>query len=103
MAKSNVPVSVYVLLSLLDNRFYVGITDNLQRRLAEHQSGRTKSTRHRRPFRLLHTEEFPTRRDAVRRERYLKSGSGHKFLESLRNKVVDAPPTASRENGTASG
>ena len=45
---------VYVLLSDKDNRFYTGFTDNLKRRVAEHNSGKVQSTALRRPLRLVY-------------------------------------------------
>ena len=72
---------VYVLKSLRNNRFYTGSTNNLQRRLIEHNSGKSKYTKLTRPFQLIHTETYLTRKDAVRREMALKSGQGRQWLK----------------------
>ena len=77
------PTSVYVLRSLKDGKLYIGMTTDLQRRLQEHNHGKNPSTRHRRPLVLLHTEVYPTRAEAAKRERFLKSGPGHKFLKTI--------------------
>ena len=43
----------YVLKSLKDGHFYIGITHDIEKRLKEHNSGKTRSTRNRLPFRLI--------------------------------------------------
>ena len=73
---------VYVLLSLKDGRRYVGVTSDLDRRLKEHDQGWVKSTRGRRPLRLIYSEEWIDKRTAWRRERFLKSGRGRELLNS---------------------
>ncbi len=67
---------VYVLLSEKTGRKYVGSTDDVDRRVTQHNAAYSKSTRHGIPWRLVHVESFHTRSDAVRRERYLKTGKG---------------------------
>ena len=62
---------------------YVGLTNNLRRRLREHQQGKEKTTRAYRPFALVHFEEFPSRQEARGREKYLKSGIGKEWLKTL--------------------
>jgi putative endonuclease len=74
-------VTVYVLQG--KDKRYVGITNNLARRLAEHRSGHTKSAQVIGPFKLLHTEEFPDHISARKREKFLKSGQGREFLNCL--------------------
>jgi len=64
----------YILKSLKNNRFYTGSTNNLKRRLAEHNSGSSKYTRLTRPFVLIYQESYNTRKEAVQRELFLKSG-----------------------------
>jgi putative endonuclease len=72
---------VYILQSLKDNRTYVGYSDNVERRFAEHNAGRANATKHRRPFKLLFTEEFSTAVEAKKREKYWKSGAGRRKLK----------------------
>ncbi|MFH1896530.1 MAG: GIY-YIG nuclease family protein [bacterium] len=74
--------TVYVLRSLVNNRFYTGQTNDLHRRLEEHNSGSSEYTRLTRPFVLVHTEEYKTRKEAVRRERMLKHGQGRSWLKN---------------------
>lgn len=71
---------VYLLLSENDGNFYTGFTKDLKRRLEEHNSGKVKSTFKRRPLKLIYYEACISEDDARRRERYLKSGMGKKYL-----------------------
>jgi putative endonuclease len=68
------PVSWFVyILECRDQTLYTGITNDLERRLAQHESGKgAKYTRGRGPFRLVHSEAHPTRAEASRREYGLK-------------------------------
>ena len=75
--------TVYVIKSIERNYIYVGITDNLDRRLNQHQTGQNKTTKPYLPFVLIRTEQFETRLDARKREIYLKSGVGKEYLKSL--------------------
>lgn len=63
---------VYVLKSEKDGNLYIGKTSDLKRRFSEHQDGLNKSTRHRRPFRLVYYESYASKIDADDRERKLK-------------------------------
>lgn len=67
---------VYVLLSLKDHKFYVGFTEDLEKRIAEHFQGKVTSTKNRRPLKLIHYEYFINKQDAKAREIFLKSGFG---------------------------
>ena len=70
----------YVLLSQADQRFYIGATQDLNRRLEEHDAGRVRSTAYRRPLELVYYEACLSAEDAYRRERYLKSGRGGRYI-----------------------
>ena len=72
---------VYVLRSRTNDRLYTGSTNDLPRRIGEHDRGKGAYTRHAGPFELIHTEEYPTRLEARRRERFLKSGQGREELK----------------------
>ena len=74
---------VYVLLSEKDQKIYIGQTNNLESRINRHSPGYVKSTRHRRLIKLIYYKEFRARSDAMRYEKYLKSGSGHQHLRLL--------------------
>ncbi len=77
---------VYVLLSERDNKFYTGYTNNLEKRVGEHNNGEVYSTKMRRPLKLIYFEGCMNQQDATRREKYLKSGNGKIYLKNrLRN------------------
>ena len=70
----------YVLESLnLPGTRYIGQTSDPWRRLEQHNAGENRSTVRRRPWKIVLYIAFETRNQAVRFERYLKSGSGHAF------------------------
>ena len=75
---------VYILLSLKDNKFYTGRTSNLLERVNKHNRGFVKSTKNRRPLKLIYYEKFIKAKDAYLRERELKYPSAGKFKEQLR-------------------
>ena len=74
---------VYAIKSTVRNYIYVGMTNNLDRRLAEHNNGENKSTKAYKPFILIYSETFKTRIEAREKEKYLKSGIGKEYLKSL--------------------
>jgi putative endonuclease len=71
---------VYVLQSQLDTGLYIGYTSDLRRRVRQHISGEVKSTRCRRPLKLIYYEAYLMETDARGRELFLKSGSGRQFI-----------------------
>jgi len=71
----------YVLLSLKDNNFYTGFTNNLKLRFEQHNKGLVESTEDRRPFELIYYEACVDQRDAIKREKYLKTYHGKMFLK----------------------
>jgi len=74
---------VYAIESQLDFRIYVGFTDNIRRRINEHNDGLTKSTKGYRPWKLVYCERVTGRLMARQREKYLKSGYGKELLKKL--------------------
>jgi putative endonuclease len=72
---------VYLLQSQKDQGWYIGFTSDLQRRIQEHNRGDTESIQSRRPFTLIYYEAYLNQKDAIGRERFLKSGSGRNFLK----------------------
>ena len=76
---------VYILKSLKSKRYYIGHTGNLQRRLTEHNSGKTKSTKGYVPWIIVHTEIYKTKSEAYKREKEIKSyKSGIKFKKLIK-------------------
>jgi len=72
---------VYVLESRRTGRYYIGSTHDVEKRLAQHNAGRTKSTRNLRPWNILHVEIFTTKPEAARRERLIKSWKSRKHMK----------------------
>jgi len=66
----------YVLSSIRFNYYYKGHCSNLQKRLKEHNSGMTQSTRPFIPFEIVYFEEFHSEDEAVRTEKYWKTSAG---------------------------
>tara|TARA_Y100000310_G_C20585726_1_gene765299 strand:+ start:325 stop:573 length:249 start_codon:yes stop_codon:yes gene_type:complete len=69
---------VYILRSLKDNGYYVGMSADLNKHLEYHNKGRVNSTRNRKPFVTIYREKYTTRKEAREREKYLKSYQGAK-------------------------
>ena len=74
---------VYVIKSIDFDYTYVGHTSDLKQRLIEHNKGKTKSNKAFKPFNLVYFEEYKTRVEAVKREKYLKTGSGRELLKKI--------------------
>ncbi|MBW7866584.1 MAG: GIY-YIG nuclease family protein [Candidatus Hydrogenedentes bacterium] len=81
------PFWVYVLRSQKSGKTYVGQTNDLARRILEHNDPSFNLTlytkRNPGPWELVHSEEYPTRTEAMRREKYLKSGQGREWVHAL--------------------
>lgn len=73
---------VYLLLSEKDGMFYVGFTADLKNRINEHNKGLVKSTKHRRPMKLIYYEASLNKIDALHREKYLKTAYGKKYIKN---------------------
>ena len=85
--------TVYVLQSIPSGLLYVGQTSDLARRMGEHQMGLSGYTKNRGSWALVYEEEWTTRAEAMRRERFLKSGVGREWLkEQLSGRA--GPPEA---------
>jgi putative endonuclease len=76
-------IYVYVIKSKLKKFRYVGITDNVYRRIKEHDTGKNISTAPYAEFDLILKEEYADYTEARKREKFLKSGQGRKFLDNL--------------------
>jgi len=74
---------VYVLLSNRDKRLYTGFTDNLTKRVKEHNRGWVESTKDRRPLDLIYFEGYKDKKSALSREKYLKTGWGRNYLSKI--------------------
>ena len=76
---------VYVIQSLKDKKLYIGHANNLLKRIKEHNKGLVKSTQKRKPFKLLYYEASNLLKDAVSREKSLKTGFGRAYLKRRLN------------------
>ena len=76
---------IYILQSLKDDSYYIGQTNNVSNRLERHNSRRQLATRSKVPRELVYTEPFPTRSQAVRRERERKNWKSHQAIKELLN------------------
>ncbi len=72
---------VYILKSAIDNKLYVGSTNDIARRLTEHNSGKVDSTKNRTPLRLETYFAVKDKSRAIALEQYFKTGSGRAFLQ----------------------
>ena len=74
---------VYVLKSLVNDRQYVGYTQDIFERLKMHNQGKVRSTKAYKPYKLIYKEEFSDKTAARKRELFLKSGRGRDFIKSI--------------------
>ncbi len=71
----------YVLCSLKDGSLYKGHCENLEERLKQHNAGHTQSIKNKAPFKIVYSESFAARDEAIKREKYFKSAAGRRFLK----------------------
>lgn len=76
---------VYVLKSKIDGSLYYGHSSNLKQRIKEHNSGRTKSLKYKIPLVLIYYEKVDNLEQALKKERYFKSGFGRKYIKNKLN------------------
>ncbi len=74
---------VYVLKSLNKSKGYVGMTNDLGRRLSEHNSGQNSYTKRYMPWKMIYHEEYVNLEEAGKREKYLKSSAGRRYLKKV--------------------
>lgn len=81
----NMKYYVYILFSSKLNRYYVGSTSDPEKRLQQHNWGRTKSTKYGVPWVRVHLEEYDSKLESYQREMYIKSQKSRIYIESLLN------------------
>jgi len=74
---------VYIIQSLKDCKYYIGYTTDVKKRLTYHNLGINVSTKYRKPFKLVHYEEFGDKKSALKRERQIKSYKGGEAFKKL--------------------
>lgn len=82
---------VYVIKSIKFNWFYVGLSDNVDRRYKEHNDGMVKKTRFYRPFLLIQVEIVENRIEARKLEVYFKSGYGKEIIKEIYQDLINIP------------
>ncbi len=95
-------VTIYVLLSLKNGIHYVGMTTDLERRLKEHNAGKSKFTSGHTPWIIIYQEDSSDFSEGRKREKYLKSAAGKKFILKLLQNQNEAtqPPFHSGNTGS---
>lgn len=73
---------VYVLQSKKDTNLYTGFTENLKKRIRQHNNGEVISTKYRRPFKIVYYEACLNMKDALHREKYLKTTYGKRYIKN---------------------
>lgn len=82
---------VYTIYSKKFDKYYTGFTQNINRRLDEHNRGKTKSTKAFKPWEIVFIEEVTTRIEARQLEKYYKSGAGREKIKELStSKIKDS-------------
>ena len=76
------PYFVYILQSEKDNTYYKGFTENVEKRLSQHNNGLSKYTSSKMPWKLIYLEEYSTKREALIREKQIKRFNSE-YLENL--------------------
>lgn len=83
-----VNIGVYILFSIKDKKTYVGSTNDLERRLLEHQLGKVQSTKNRLPLKLVYFEKCDSLSASRIKEKYFKSCSGRKKMSKILGNLV---------------
>ena len=79
---------VYIIQSLKTGEFYKGLTNNIDRRLSDHLSGKSNWGKIKLPIRVVHVEMCSTRQEAREMEKYFKSGFGREIIRELVNQMM---------------
>ncbi len=74
---------VYILQSLKDGKLYIDYTQNLKKRIQEHEMGKIAATKTRTPLKLIFFEGYLNKYDALRRESYFKTAKGKTSLNTM--------------------
>ena len=73
--------AVYILEDQIDKTWYIGFTRNLKQRVKDHLSGHSPYTSKKKALMLIYAEMYLNKHDATGREKFLKSGAGHRFIK----------------------
>jgi putative endonuclease len=85
-------VYTYLLESAIDKSWYIGYTEDLERRIVEHNTGKSITTKKKMPWSVIYFEACSSKDDAIAREKYLKSGMGRRYLKNrLKTQFLTGP------------
>ncbi len=76
------------ILKLNNNKLYTGYSDNIKRRIKEHQSGKVLTTSKYLPIKLIHYEAYTLKSDALKREKFLKTSEGKRLLKQQLSDIL---------------
>ena len=76
---------IYILKSFKDKKKYIGCTNNIQKRLKQHNLKKCLATRNRTPFELTYFEEYENPKEAYYRESFFKTGKGREYIKNILN------------------
>jgi putative endonuclease len=71
----------YILLSEVANKTYTGHTDNLEKRLNEHNNGKGTFSRRYKPWKIIYSEKFSYEIESIKREKYFKTAAGRRWMK----------------------
>ncbi|MFA4967373.1 MAG: GIY-YIG nuclease family protein [Candidatus Margulisiibacteriota bacterium] len=77
---------VYILKSENNGKYYIGCTKDIEKRIREHNSGKTKSIKAFLPYSVAYKEEFTNFSEARKRERFIKAQKSRKYIDELINR-----------------
>lgn len=80
---------VYILESEVDKSWYIGYTNDITRRIQEHNNGESYYTKRKMPWRIMYYEVSFNKFDAIAREKYLKTGMGRRYLKNRLKQQLD--------------
>jgi len=80
---------VYLIQSDIDNSFYVGYSQNPNKRLLVHNNGESTYTRRKMQWKLVYTEEYNSKSEALKREKFLKAQRNTEFYKKLIKESLD--------------
>ncbi len=77
------PHYVYIIYSASRDRYYIGSTSAIEERLKRHNTGATPSTKAGRPWKVVYTEEYQSKNEALKREKHIKRQKSRVYIETL--------------------
>jgi putative endonuclease len=90
---------VYIIQSIKFGKLYTGFTDDLESRLKKHNSGNVRSTKAYKPYKIIYTEDYVDKTSARKRELFLKSGQGRKWIKERIDCWRDGPSRGGQASG----